>query len=701
MTTLNPEQHLAATTLTGPVAIIAGAGSGKTKTLIERIDNLVESGVAAHNILAITFTNKAANELKERLSLKSKSVHASTIHSLCVTLLREFQKGPSGEIVPFTIMDPDDQRSLISGIFDDICEVYKQHGRPIFPEGVTPNKTMHIRVFLNNISSAKNDNVWPSEYLNSKSTRNHKMRELTSTVYKRYYDQTRKINAYDFDDLLMETYKLLRTNNIVLNSVQNHYRHIMVDEYQDTNTLQNDLINQIASKYQNICVVGDPDQSIYGWRGAQIKNILNFEHTYPKAKVIYLNKNYRSSQNILDAANDVIANNDTDDFGRHELHSTITNVAPIRKVELASAEDEAEYIVNDIKTRHASGTDYADMVILYRTHALNREIEHALQINKIPYKISGGLSFYDRAEIKDVIAYLNVLANFTYDPSLRRIINVPSRGIGLQTLEHLSNWAKNQPIPQPLLSAVLSVESISEIPSPKQQTLTAFANVYKNALTHNDSITDLIKYFITNFDYQNYLAQDENAEERINNVNELLSDAKRFDAAHVPLTREVLSQFANGLDPDQLKKQDTLSRLTEFLATVAMNREISATNAAALEAETGVSLMTVHTAKGLEFKSVYVIGGEDGIFPSAQSLNALSRNDSALDEERRLMYVAITRAKEYLTLTTVNARFLYGNVQHNGPSRFFNEFKPNRVHHLKIPAMHPPKYLGSNENPWS
>ena len=700
MTTLNHDQNLAATTLSGPVAIIAGAGSGKTKTLIERIDNLVASGVLPHNILAITFTNKAANELKARLSPMSKSAHASTIHSLCVSLLRQFLIGPLGEAVPFTIMDGDDQRSLIGQIFEDLCDEFKEAGQPLFDETVRPNKSQYVGKILGNISSAKNDNIWPNQYLMSSKTKKHKLREITAIIYDRYYARSRKLSAYDFDDLLMETYRLISTNNIALNAIQNLYKYIMVDEYQDTNTLQNDLINMIASKYQNICVVGDPDQSIYGWRGAQIKNIINFEKTYPNASVIYLNQNYRSAQNILDAANDVISHNTGDDFGRRNLHSKIGNTSPILKVSLTSAEDEAEYVVNAIKAKHAQGVSYSDMVILYRTHALNREIERRLQNEQVPYKISGGLSFYDRSEIKDVLAYLNVLANYAYEPSLLRIINKPARGIGIQTIDLMTNWAKNQPIPQPLLSAVLSADAIPNLPDVKRQTLNAFANVYKEALTNNRTITDLIKYFVASFDYKNYLQQQDNGEERINNVEEMLSDSKRYDDAHPPVTDDQLLQYANPVDFEKFRRKDTLSRLTEFLAIVATNREVTAKNAAGLDDENGVALMTVHNAKGLEYRSVYLIGVEDGIFPSGQSLNKLAFSESAIDEERRLMYVAITRAKEHLMMTSVSSRFLYGNVQHNGESRFLNEIKPTRVEAIEVPALHPPKYTNFNSNSW-
>lgn len=699
-TTLNQEQHLAATTLTGPVVIIAGAGSGKTKTLIERIDNLVASGVNPANILAITFTNKAANELRERISLTAKSVHASTIHSLCVTILRQYLKGDFGEPKAFTIMDADDKNALMTQIFDDICDDLNRKGIPLFAENQKANKRKYLSTFSRNISTAKNENITADQYLNVTITKSHTMRDLTALMYKAYELATQRLMAYDFDDLLMETYKLLSSNNTILNAVQNKYQYLMVDEYQDTNVLQNSLVNIIASKYQNICVVGDPDQSIYGWRGAKIKNILRFEKAYPEAKIIYLNQNYRSSQNILDAANDVIQNNNKDDFGRKNLKSALNDVAPINKLRFNTAEDEAEYLVKEIKAQHEKGIAYKDIAVLYRTHALNRAFEHALQLENVPYKISGGLSFYDRAEIKDIIAYLNVLANYAYDPALRRIINTPSRGIGLKTLNILNAWSQSQPIPQPLLGAVLAVDSIMEIPQAKRETLNAFSAVYKNALKNNRTIVDLVTYLIVSFDYKNYLIQDDTTGERINNLNEFLSDARRFDIANPPMTDDALRLVANGQPLTMMRNQETLSRLTEFLATVATDRDISLKNSSDLKDDAGVTLMTVHSAKGLEFKSVFMIGLDDGVFPSGQSIRGLSMSAQSIDEERRLMYVAITRAKQYLTMSSAKYRFLYGDVRASTESRFLYEIKPERLNSVTIKPLHPQEHKVQS-NPWA
>lgn len=708
MTTLNPQQLEAATTLEGPVVMIAGAGSGKTKTVIDRIDNIVESGAAPQNILAITFTNKAANELKERLSVRSALVHASTIHSLCVSLLKRYAKGKVGEPLKFTVMDSDDQKNIISQVFEDLCEDLEAKGVPLFAPDERANKAPYIRAFLNNISEAKNENIWAEDYPNSKLFKRQKMASMTATVYTAYQRTCQRLNAFDFDDLLMYTYRLLSTNKSVLNAVQNQYQYITVDEYQDTNILQNDLVNLIASKYRNLCVVGDPDQSIYGWRGAHIDNILNFEKVYPDAKVVYLNRNYRSAQNILDIANDVIQNNDNAGFARKELQSGLDVAEQANKFTFENASDEAEWVAKDIAKHAKTGRKYKDTVILYRTHALNREFEHALQAEGVPYKIHGGLSFYDRAEIKDVIAYLNVLANFSYDPSLRRIINVPSRNIGAKTLQALGEWSQSQPIPQPLLMALLNVDNIDGIPAKRKATLNAFTSVYKDALKNNRTIVDLIGYFVVSFDYKNYLMTLDNAEDRINNVDELLTDATRYDEAHPPKTDEELCLIANSADLADARGKDTLARLTDFLATLATERDANAQAQEALlegaEENDYVTLMTVHAAKGLEWESVYIVGGEDGIFPSAQSIKIASSNPRVLNEERRLMYVAITRAKHFLTLTNVQSRLLYGNIQHQPESRFFSEIEPERLNIIEFADFHPErrkKAMTKFKNPWS
>lgn len=686
--------------------MIAGAGSGKTKTVIDRIDNIVNAGVAPQNILAITFTNKAANELKDRLSTRSALVHASTIHSLCVLLLKRYAKGKIGEPLKFTVMDSDDQKNLISQVFEDLCDDLEAKGLPLFAPDERANKGPYIKTLMSNISDAKNENLWAEDYTTSHLYKRHKMASLTAPIYMAYQRVSQRLNAFDFDDLLMYTYRMLKNNKSILNAVQNQFQYITVDEYQDTNVLQNDLVNLIASKYRNLCVVGDPDQSIYGWRGAHIDNILNFEKVYPDAKVVYLNRNYRSAQNVLDIANDVIQNNENSGFKRKELQSGLDVAEQANKFSFENAKDEAEWVAKDIAKHAKDGRAFKDTVILYRTHALNREFEHALQQAGVPYKIHGGLSFYDRQEIKDVIAYLNVLANFSYDPSLRRIINVPSRNIGAKTLQSLGEWSQAQPIPQPLLMAVLNVDTIDSIPAKRKSTLNAFASVYKDALKNNRTIVDLIGYFVVSFDYKNYLMSLDNPEDRINNVDELLSDAARFDEKYPPKTDEELSVQVTPANLGSAKSKDTLARLTDFLATLATERDANAR--AQEELMDGVendyvTLMTVHAAKGLEWESVYIVGGEEGVFPSAQSIKNASLNPRVLNEERRLMYVAITRAKQYLTLTNVHSRLLYGNIQHQPESRFFSEINPERLNVIDFPEFHPERRNKNNvkfKNPW-
>lgn len=709
MTTLNPNQQNAVDTLLGPLVVIAGAGVGKTATMIARIDNLVANNINPKNILAITFTNKAASELRERLSDHSQDAHASTIHSLCVTILKRFLKDPMGIALKFTIMDPNDVTKMYSQLFEDIVEELEAKGIPFFDENTHVRKEPYVKKIATNISHAKNEGVGPDYYLQSTTTEMDEIREITSVVYKRAVEEANRMNAYDFDDLLIKSYELLKSNNTALSILQNQYQFIMVDEYQDTNAIQNNLINLIAEKYKNICVVGDPDQSIYGWRGAKVENILAFQTTYPDARLINLNQNYRSAQAILDTANDIIDYNKIKNFNRVSLQSGKDSPRKPLLYTLPDEKHEAEYVAKSIVHHHEKNNiDYKDCAILYRSHALNREIEHALQTHKIPYKISGGLSFYDRAEIKDIIAYLNVLANFAYDPSLKRIINTPSRGIGAKTIQALQDWANSQSLQQPLLMAAENVNEITEIPTSKKEVIHGFLDVYHNALKKNSTMVELVTYFISEFDYKNYLATSEQGEDKINNLDEFLSDANRFDTTHPTKDRNVWLESYSEDSVDKAIMQDTLQRLTEFLNNVATDKEANARDAEAVlkgHENDYVTLMTVHAAKGLEFENVYIVGLEDGNFPSGMSIKALTRNPHAIEEERRLMYVAVTRAKQYLTMTNVKQRYLYGSLHKNAPSRFLREIKADHIDKKEIKVSGNHGYKGSKPvtamaNPW-
>ena len=521
---LNRAQQEAVDTLHGPVLIMAGAGSGKTRTLINRIDNLIQHGVKPETILAITFTNKAARELKSRLSLDAANVEASTIHSFCVKILRQYAH-VLGYSNNFLILDTSDAQTVIGYAKNDIADAYVAMQYKRFPHR-EPNPQfileMKDRTIQSAISKAKNDGISAHEYMNYQH-RVDEYPEVVTAIFKKYEEIKQRENSMDFDDLLEKTCLLLRENPAILEVVQNMYQYIMVDEYQDVNDIQDQLVNLISAKNRNICVVGDPDQSIYKFRGSKVENIIEFNRTYPDTKIIHLDENYRSEQVILDAANDVINNNSKIANKERRLFSsnTSSNDLPML-VHLDTQIDEATYIAEQIKDYIQKGGKYSDIAILYRNNAISKNIDMALRNASIPFEIHGGLPFYQRKEIKDIIAYLTVMTNPYSTVQLKRIINVPRRGIGNATITEIENYAKAYnpilTIPQVLTGHLDNIK----LPPARREKLEHFTSLYTNINYNNvgTSIKELIEYFYEHTGYLNYLMDEDNAEERLNNVSE-------------------------------------------------------------------------------------------------------------------------------------------------------------------------------------
>lgn len=631
---LNEQQKEAVYCTEGPLLILAGAGSGKTRVLTHRIAYLIEEkGVNPWNILAITFTNKAAGEMRERVdrlvSLGAESIWVSTFHSMCVRILRRYVDR-LGYGTNFTIYDSDDQKTLMK----EICKYLK-----------IDTKLYRERSLLAAISSAKDEMVTAEEFALRAEGDFH--RQKIAEVYEEYEKQLRANNAFDFDDLLLKTVQLLQTQPDVLENYQKRFRYIMVDEYQDTNTVQFRLVSILAGKYQNLCVVGDDDQSIYKFRGANIMNILNFEQEFPGAKVIKLEQNYRSTSCILNAANAVIRNNK----GRKEktLWTDNGEGEKIQFRQVDNAYDEAEYIVNSMKKGVSNGKRiYRDYAILYRTNAQSRIIEEKLVSENIPYKIVGGINFYARREIKDILAYLRTIDNGRDDLSVRRIINVPRRGIGLATVNRVQEYAAEREIR--FYAALLAADLIPGIgrSASKLESFAALIEHFKVESGHL-SLPELMDEILETTGYLETLQadSDEEAESRIENIEELRNKMADYEAA--------------------CEEAGKKAELSGFLEEVALVADIDSLD----ESKDHVVLMTLHSAKGLEFPHVYLAGMEEGIFPSYMTVS--SDDPSEVEEERRLCYVGITRAKEELTLTCARRRMVHGNMQYNRMSRFLSE----------------------------
>ncbi len=646
--TLNEQQKLGVTTTEGPVLILAGAGSGKTRVLTHRTAYLIEEmGVNPYNIMAITFTNKAAGEMRERIDdmvgYGSESIWVSTFHSTCVRILRR-HIDRIGYDTNFTIYDADDSKSVMKDVckrLDIDTKIYKE------------------RSLLAAISSAKDELVSPNEFALRAASSGDFAKRKQAQVYREYQDMLHKNNALDFDDLIVKTVELLQSDPEVLNYYQERFRYIMVDEYQDTNTAQFQLIRLLAGKYKNLCVVGDDDQSIYKFRGANIYNILNFEKHFPDAVTIKLEQNYRSTQNILDAANGVIANN----VGRKSKALWTANDAgeKIEFEQFDTAYEEADYVARDILAGTREGRyGYGDYAVLYRTNAQSRLFEERFIVSNIPYKIVGGVNFYSRKEVKDLLAYLKTIDNAKDDLAVRRIINVPKRGIGATTLNRVSDYAEAYDI-----GFYDALKRAEEIPSlgksaAKIKPFVNFIQTMRSKLPYI-GVADLLREVIEETGYVKELEAEgtEEATARIENIDELLSKVVAYEEG---------------------EEQPTLSG---FLEEVALVADIDGLE----EGNEYVVLMTLHSAKGLEFPKVYLAGMEDGLFPSYMSITS-DNSSEELEEERRLAYVGITRAMKELAITCARQRMVRGETQYNKVSRFVKEIPSDLLNgEIRKPAF--------------
>ena len=631
---LNEPQRQAVMATDGPLLILAGAGSGKTRVLTHRTAYLIEEcGVNPYNNMAITFTNKAAGEMRERIDQMvgygSESIWVCTFHSTCVRILRRYIDR-LGFGTNFTIYDSDDQKTLMK----DICKRLE-----------IDTKMYKEKMFLSAISSAKDELIDPIEF-ETRAAGDYVKRKQAQ-VYREYQQALKQNNALDFDDLIMKTVELFKLDKEVLASYQDRFRYIMVDEYQDTNTAQFELIRLLALKYQNLCVVGDDDQSIYKFRGANIYNILNFEHHFPDATVIKLEQNYRSTQNILDAANAVIANNQ----GRKEKRLWTDNGAgdKITFEQLDTAAEEADFVARDIARRVRKGEyQYKDCAILYRTNAQSRLFEERFITANIPYKIFGGVNFYARKEVKDLLAYLKTIDNGQDDLAVRRIINIPKRGIGAASINKVALYAQEQEIS--FYDALCVAEQVPGLgkAAAKIRPFVLFIQSMK-AKAKLLSVADLLQEVIETTGYVRELEAEgtDEAEARIENIDELISKAV---------------DYAEG---------EEAPTLNGFLENVALVADIDSFD----ENSDYVVLMTLHSAKGLEFPNVYLAGLEDGLFPSYMSITS-DNSQAEIEEERRLAYVGITRAKKNLTITSARVRMVRGQTQYGKVSRFVREIPP-------------------------
>jgi DNA helicase-2/ATP-dependent DNA helicase PcrA len=629
--TLNEQQRQGVLTTDGPVLLLAGAGSGKTRVLTHRVAYLIEEkDVNPYNILAITFTNKAAAEMRERVDrlvgIDAGGAWIMTFHAACIRILRRYIER-IGYANGFTIYDTDDQKTIM---------------RQVLKKLDLDPKLYKDRSVLSQISNAKDELISPDEFELAAGSDYHKRK--IAEAYREYQKQLKSNNALDFDDIICKTVELFGSCPEVLDYYSERFRYIMVDEYQDTNTAQFKLISLLASRFRNLCVVGDDDQSIYKFRGANVKNILNFESVFPEAVVIKLEQNYRSTQNILDAANAVIKNNSerkakslwTDEGAGDKIAYNIYN----------TAYEEAYGIVSDIKKHAAESGAYNDYAVLYRTNAQSRSLEEKFIELGVPYRIYGAVNFYARKEIKDVLAYLKTIDNARDEVAVRRIINVPKRGIGLTTLEKASVFAEDNDI-----SLYAAVARGSEIPSLSKVAVGKLDNFCMliselRAKSRELSIKELISEIINDVKYEEYLADDDEPDEiadRMQNISELISKAAAYEeAADMPTLSGFLEEVALVADIDNMDENNNI-----------------------------VSLMTLHSAKGLEFPCVYLAGMEDGNFPSYMAIQSDDKCD--LEEERRLCYVGITRARKRLVLSMARQRMIRGEMMLCKQSRFINE----------------------------
>lgn len=623
---LNPEQKEAVEHLNGPLLILAGAGSGKTRVLTRRVAYLIEKhGINPSNILAVTFTNKAASEMKERIDsllggLKG-SIWISTFHSFCVRILRrEIEK--IGFDDNFVIYDTHDQRTLMKNVLKELdIDINK-----IKPQAV-----------LAGISDAKNELIGSQEYQEKACDYFSK---ITGKAYELYQKKLQENNALDFDDLIMKTVELFRKYELVLEYYQDRFKYISIDEYQDVNTAQYQLVQLLAAKHRNLCVVGDPDQGIYGFRGADIRNILNFEHDYPDAKIIKLEQNYRSKEKILKAADAVIANN----LSRKEkrLWTNRGSGNDLVYYQAFNEKDEGDYVCRKVKELLEKGYKYGDIAVLYRTNSQSRALEEAMVKYAVPYQIIGGVRFYDRKEIKDIIAYLRVVYNPADTVSLLRIINQPARGIGDGTIGKLELFADSKGIS--LYEACLRVVE-TELGPAFRKRIRSFIDMMEEFRLARDRmpVDELTRFILEKTAYRAELLAEGTieAQSRLENIDELFSVMEGF------------------------RSEDGRNSLAAFLEEVSLVADIDSLD----EESDHITLMTLHSAKGLEFPVVFMVGMEEGIFPHANSMF----DPEEMEEERRLCYVGITRAREELFLTMARERLRFGEYVQNPPSGFINE----------------------------
>ncbi|MDA8351647.1 MAG: DNA helicase PcrA [Firmicutes bacterium] len=633
---LNPDQKQAVETTEGPLLVVAGAGSGKTRVLTNRVAWLLsEKRIHPWNILAITFTNKAAREMKERIHRlagpEAEEIWISTFHSMCVRMLRR-DVDRIGISRNFTILDSSDQLTVMKQILKE---------KDLDPKQFSP------RALLNRISNAKN-HLWSAQDLKERAE--NYTDEIAAQVYEAYQDKLRTNQSLDFDDLLLETVRLFQQVPQVLDHYQKKFQYIHVDEYQDTNRVQYMLVKMLADHHRNLCVVGDSDQSIYRFRGADIANILHFEQDYPDAQIIKLEQNYRSTKTILEAANRLIAHN----AGRKPKNLWTENDQgePVQLYEADNEHEEAYFVADTIVKERKNGKNYSDFAVLYRTNAQSRVMEEVLMKSNIPYQMVGGLKFYERKEIKDLLAYLRLVVNPDDDLSLRRVINVPKRGIGAATVDKIAAFASRRGIS--MFRALLEVEEIG-LTRRFIRPLTEFSSMVKelHAMQEYLSAGELTEQVLDRSGYREDLRKEETVEaaSRLENIEEFLSVTGEFEQ----------------------KNED--QTLVSFLTELALLSDVDSLEEEQEEGEDSVTLMTLHSAKGLEFPYVFLVGMEEGIFPHNRTLD----DPEELEEERRLAYVGITRAEERLYLSRARTRMLFGQTNANPPSTFLQELPEELV----------------------
>ena len=654
---LNPAQREAVLTTEGPLLVLAGAGSGKTRVLTYRIAHMIEDlGIMPWHILAITFTNKAAREMRERLDrlmggLSTRGMWVCTFHAMCVRMLR-IDGERLGYPKNFTIYDADDSKRLVKSILQELHIDEKR-----FP----------VNAVQSRISSAKNELLDPDDLMESCST---PADEVAAKVYKELQKRLKRANAMDFDDLLVNAYELLRNNPDVLEGYQDRFTHISVDEYQDTNRAQYQICKLLAAKRKNLMVVGDDDQSIYSWRGADIRNILDFEKDYPTAKTVKLEQNYRSTGHILDAANAVVAHNT-----ERKAKRLFTASGDGEKIRLALKRDElaeANYIAGEIKGLHDQGTPYSDIALFYRTNAQSRVLEDGLVKAGIPYTIVGGMRFFDRAEIRDLTAYLKLAVNPADDVSARRVINKPARSIGATTQDRIAELATRRGVS--FFEAAAEYVLEPGVTSKTRNGIVRFLQVVADAQSYEGDLADVVEMIADKSGLIDALRAEgtEEAQDRVENIREFFGVVKEYVANHEP-SEDLLSNAE--VQRDEPQEREAVAgdlNLAGFMEWLALRTDLDSAG----EGESAVTLMTVHAAKGLEFNTVFVAGMEEGVFPHVNDF--VGTDPAKLEEERRLAYVAITRARRKLYLTHAESRRLFGDVQHNRRSRFVDE----------IPAEH-------------